>query len=59
MEVGEIKKGEEGIRLILSGIPISKLLDYIGKDAEYIDVKKIRNYDSGANYAREIVKERE
>ncbi len=59
MEVGEIKKGEEGIQLILSGIPISKLLDYIGENAEYIDVKKIRNYDTNANYAKEIVEERE
>ncbi len=59
MEVGEIRKGEEGIRLVLSGIPISKLLDYIGKNAEYMDVKKIRDYDRNANYAEEIAKERE
>ncbi len=58
MEVGEIKKGEEGIRLVLSGIPISKLLEYIGSNAEKIDVKKIRDFDRGANYAREIAEER-
>ena len=59
MDVGEIKKGNEGIRLVLSGIPVSKLLEYIGANAESIDVKKIRDYDRGANYAREIAEERE
>ena len=58
MDVGEIKKGDEGIRLVLSGMPISKLLEYIGGNAERIDIKKIRDYDIGANYAREIAEER-
>ena len=55
----EIKKGEEEIRVVLTAMPVSKLLEYIGKNAKKTDIKKIRNYDKGANYAMEIIEARE